>query len=168
MCCGKICSAASATRAEGTLCCICQWLDSNHYQWMRFPQEGQNQRCLMGLWPMNQRWIMSPCPKKAQQSHSRIKTMLTVFFYWEGVVPPGQTINKEYYYLNVICQLRCNTTKLATAIGNWWLAASSWKGAQLMHHVSCGVFWKNLKLSRRLSPSTVQIWCPVTSGFFQN
>ena len=39
----------------------------------------------------------SPCPKKVQQSCSKIKTMLTVFFDWEGVVyhkyaTPGQTI----------------------------------------------------------------------------
>ena len=42
-----------------------------------------------------------PHPKKAQQSHSKIKTTLTVFFDWEGAVHheyalPGQTINKEY------------------------------------------------------------------------
>ena len=48
----------------------------------------------------------SPCPKKAQQSHSKIKTI----FHWEGVVhhkyaPPGQTITKEFY-LSVRCQLR--------------------------------------------------------------
>ena len=40
----------------------------------------------------------SPCPKKAQPSFSKIKTMFTVFFEWEGAVhheytPPGQTIN---------------------------------------------------------------------------
>ena len=44
----------------------------------------------------------SPRLMKAWQSHSKIKTMLTVFFDWEGVVhheytPPGQTVNKEYY-----------------------------------------------------------------------
>ena len=48
----------------------------------------------------------SPQPKKAQQSYSKIKTMLTMFFDWGSVVhheytPPGQTINKEYY-LNVL------------------------------------------------------------------
>ena len=53
---------------------------------------------------------VSPHPKKVQQSSSKIKTMLTVFFDWEGVVhhkytPPGQTINKEYY-LNVLRLLR--------------------------------------------------------------
>ena len=51
-----------------------------------------------------------PGLKKAWQSHSKIKTMLTVFFDWEGVVhheyaPPGQTINKEPY-LNVLYWLR--------------------------------------------------------------
>ena len=38
-----------------------------------------------------------PCPKKVKQSCSKIKTILTVFFDWEGVVHheyalPGQTI----------------------------------------------------------------------------
>ena len=44
----------------------------------------------------------SPCLKKVWQIHSKIKTMLTVFFDWEGVVhheytSSGQTINKRYY-----------------------------------------------------------------------
>ena len=52
----------------------------------------------------------SPCPKKIWQSCSKIKTTLTAFFDWEDAVhqeytPPGQTINKEYYF-NVLCQLR--------------------------------------------------------------
>ena len=43
------------------------------------------------------------------QNHGKIKTMLTVFFGWEGVVhheytPPGQTIKE--YYLNVLHWLR--------------------------------------------------------------
>ena len=43
----------------------------------------------------------SACLKKAQQSLSKTKTMVTVFFDWDGVVhhehaPPGQIINKEY------------------------------------------------------------------------
>ena len=52
----------------------------------------------------------SPRPKKVQQSCSKVKTMLTVLFDWEGVVhheyiPSGQTINKEYY-LHVLHRLR--------------------------------------------------------------
>ena len=52
----------------------------------------------------------SSCPKEVQQSLIKVKTMLTMFFDWEGVVhhnyaPPGQTLNKEYY-LNVLHQLR--------------------------------------------------------------
>ncbi|XP_069330150.1 histone-lysine N-methyltransferase SETMAR-like [Eulemur rufifrons] len=52
----------------------------------------------------------SPRQKKAWRDHSKIKTMLTGFFDWEGVVhhkyaPPGQTINKEYY-LSVLRRLR--------------------------------------------------------------
>ena len=42
----------------------------------------------------------SPCLNKVQQSSNEIKTMLTVFFDWEGIVhheyaPPDQTINKD-------------------------------------------------------------------------
>ena len=72
----------------------------------------------MGLWlwsrkegpviPMEGAWFS--VPKKARQSCSKIKTMLTVFFDWKVSVhpeytSPWQTINKEYY-LNVLCQLR--------------------------------------------------------------
>ena len=54
--------------------------------------------------------------------------MLTVFFDWEGVVhheytPPGQTINKEYYF-NVLPRLReAIEGKLAQlwATGDWQL-----------------------------------------------
>ena len=52
----------------------------------------------------------SPHLKKAWQSHSKIKTMLPMFYDWEDIVhhkytPPVQTINKEYY-LNVLHWLR--------------------------------------------------------------
>ena len=48
----------------------------------------------------------SPSLKMVLQSQRKIKTLLTVFFDWEGVVhheyaPPSQTINKEHY-LNVL------------------------------------------------------------------
>lgn len=49
-------------------------------------------------------WRLSgePKPKKARQSKSKVKVMLTVFFDYEGVVhheflPEGQSVNKEYY-----------------------------------------------------------------------
>ena len=49
----------------------------------------------------------SLCPKKAQQWHIKIKTMLTVFFDLEGIIhhkyaPPGQTINKKHYSMSFI------------------------------------------------------------------
>ena len=58
-----------------------------------------------GKWRMG-RAVESNGGKFGQLSCSKIKTMLTVFFDWEGVVhheyfPPGQTINKEYF-LNVL------------------------------------------------------------------
>ena len=53
----------------------------------------------------------------------------------------------------------------AAAMGNWWLAASS-----RQRTCSCIMqrfFLWNLKSPRWLSPTTAQIWCPVTSGFSQ-
>jgi len=52
----------------------------------------------------------SPRPKKARQSRSNVKVMLTVFSDHEGVVhheyaPPGQTITKDYY-IEVLHRLR--------------------------------------------------------------
>ena len=66
--------------------------------------------------------------RSPSKNHSKIKTMLTVFFDWESVVhhkyvPPGQTINKEYD-LSVLHWLR-DIMKMATATGNCWFAASS-------------------------------------------
>lgn len=51
-----------------------------------------------------------PKPKKPRQSRSKIEVMLTVFFDYRCVVhyeflPPGQTVNKEYY-LSVMRRLR--------------------------------------------------------------
>lgn len=51
-------------------------------------------------------------PKKPRQSRSKIKVLLTVFFDCRGVVhseflPPGQTVNKEYY-VSVLKRLREN------------------------------------------------------------
>ena len=40
----------------------------------------------------------------------------------------------------------------AAAMGNWWLAASSWQHAHSC--ISCRVFWQNIKLPRLLSPRT--------------
>ena len=49
----------------------------------------------------------SLCLKEAWQSCSKIKTMLTVFFDFEGVVhheytPAGPTINKQYHLMFVL------------------------------------------------------------------
>ena len=37
----------------------------------------------------------------------------------------------------------------------------------LMHHISCRVFWQNIKSPSWLSPPIAQIWCPGTFGFFK-
>ncbi|GFW64306.1 mariner Mos1 transposase [Trichonephila clavipes] len=56
------------------------------------------------------KFLSEPRPKKARQSRSNIKSMLIVFFYYEGIVHreyahTGQTINKEYY-VEVLKRLR--------------------------------------------------------------
>ena len=38
----------------------------------------------------------------------------------------------------------------------------------LVHHIPCRVFWWNIKSPRWLSPTTAQIWHPVTSCFSQS
>ena len=44
-------------------------------------------------------------------------------------------------------------TQKAAAMGNWWLAASSWQcPCPLMHHISCRDFWWDIKSPRWLSP----------------
>ena len=168
---GKICSVASATRAEGTLCCSCWWLDSNCYQWTRFPQEAHNQRWIMGLrlWSRNKGTVIpmelpgSPRLKKAWQICSKTKTMLTVFFDWEGVAhheytPPGQTINKKYY-LNVLHHLRL------WAAGDWQLHHNN-----VPTHASCLVqrFLVKHQITQVTQAPTAQIWCPAISGFSTN
>ena len=68
--------------------------------------------------------------KRARQSRSKIKVMMTVFFDFRGVVhyeflPPGQSVNKKYY-LSVIRRLR-QATRLR--MPELW-ANNSW----FLHH----------------------------------
>ena len=57
-------------------------------------------------------------------------------------------INLEYSSTETIWMIQ-----KAAAMGNWWLAASSWQTTcPLMHHVSCRVFLWNIKSHRWLSP----------------
>ena len=51
----------------------------------------------------------------------------------------------------------------AAAISNWWLAA--WSRQHTWYQILCRDFWWNIKLPKWLSPSTAQIWRPVTSDF---
>ena len=52
----------------------------------------------------------------------------------------------------------------ATAMGNWWLAASSWHHAHSCITSGANFFLWNIKA---LGPTTAQIWHPVTSAFPQ-
>ena len=70
----------------------------------------------------------SPRPKKAWQSRSNVKVMLTVFSDHEGVVhreyaPPGQTVTKDYY-IEVLRRLRDSVRRKRQqlwASGDWHL-----------------------------------------------
>lgn len=70
----------------------------------------------------------SPRPKKARQSRSKTKVLLTVFFDSDGVVhheyaPPGQTVNTDYY-LRVLRNLRDAVRRKRPekwSTGNWEL-----------------------------------------------
>ena len=69
-------------------------------------------------------------PKKPRQSRSKIKVMLTVFFDYRGVVhyeflPPGQTVNKEYY----LSVMRCLREAIRLKRPELW-ADNSW----FLHH----------------------------------
>ncbi|XKL68112.1 hypothetical protein PGB90_003603 [Kerria lacca] len=71
----------------------------------------------------------SPRAKKAQQSRSNVKAMLTVFFDCEGVVhqeyaPQRRTVNKKYY-LGILKRLRDAVKRKKTKfLEEWRLAAS--------------------------------------------
>lgn len=58
--------------------------------------------------------------KKARQVPSNVKVLLTVFFYYNGIVyheflPLVDTVNKEYY-IAVMCHLRESIRKKSTRI----------------------------------------------------
>ena len=67
--------------------------------------------CDLGTKAQLSQWKSPGSPRlKVWQSGSKIETMLTVFFDWEGVVhqqytPPGKTINREYH-VSVLGRLR--------------------------------------------------------------
>ena len=102
MCCGKVHSTASAMRAKETT--------TNEPDFLR-KFITVDESWVYGYDPetkaQSSQWKSpgAPHPKKVQQSNTKIKRMLTMFFDWESDVhheytPPGQTINKEYY-LNI-------------------------------------------------------------------
>jgi len=70
----------------------------------------------------------SPRPKKARQVRSNVKTMLICFFDVRGIVhkefvPPGQTVNQEFY-LGVLRRLRENVRRKRPDLwrsGDWFL-----------------------------------------------
>ena len=57
-------------------------------------------------------------------------------------------------------------TQKAAAVGNWWLAASSWRHTRPCIMSRAEFFWWNIKSPRWLSPPAAHIWCPETSGIF--
>ena len=90
-CGGKIHSMSSVTRAEGTLCCSYYWLDSNHYQWTRFPQEGHKAQWSQWKSPG------SPRPKKLwqklQQDQDHVNCVLGLGRYYPSWAWPSRSNN---------------------------------------------------------------------------
>ena len=173
---------ASATRAEGTSCYSCSWLDLNCYQWTRFPQ-GHNWRWIMGLqlWsgnkgpvvpiiPMEVAWFSTPEERvaKSQQDQDHVNCV----FDWEGVVHhkyalPGQAVNKGYH-LKVLHWLRDAIRQKRPqlwASGHWQLHHGN--APTHASHLVQSFCW-NIKSPKWLSPLTTQIWHPVVPGFSQN
>jgi len=98
----------------------------------------------------------SPRPKKARQSRSKVKTMLTVFFDYEGVVhhefaPRGQTINKEYY-VKVLSRLRDAVRRKRPQL---WTS-----GDWLLHHDNAPAHSSNLVQQYLTKHQVVQLRQP--------
>ena len=73
--------------------------------------------------------------------------------------------------LKFCVKLKCSSMETIWMMPQLW-ATGDWQ----LHHdnasnsciTSCAVFWWNIKSPRWLSPTTAQVWHPVTSGFSQN
>ena len=111
----------------------------------------------------------SPHQEKAQQSCSKIKTMLTVFLIarccpsWVCPSRPKQLIRTttSVFFIGQEMQYDENGRSYGQLVIGSFITTMH----PLMHHVSCRVFWWNMKSPRWLSFSEAQIWCPATSGF---
>ena len=101
---------------------------------------------------------------KSKQDHDRVNCV-----FWLGMCCPSQVCpskpNNKEYYLNVLCWLRGNNKK-----PQLWAT-----GDRQVHHDNVPSHASHLmqsflakhQITRWLSPSTAQIWCPATSVFSQ-
>ena len=102
------------------------------------------------------------------------ETPLSEHAYDEAVTfkmtePVEQQICIKFYI-----KFECSSTETiqviqkATAMGNWWLAASSQQraGSGIMPLVKS--FSGKTQITQVIQPPMAQIWCPVTSGFSPN
>ena len=114
----------------------------------------------------------SPRPKKARQTPSKMKVMLTVFFDIRGIVrheyaPEGQTVTKEYYQ-DVLRRLRDAVRRKRP---DMW-TAKNWQ----LHHDNAPAHSSHLIqhfLTKHGIPvfailPTLQTWLVATYGYFQN
>jgi len=134
--CHKVCSPPAHTGPKNTHLTLCQELK---YQFESDPDflskviTGDKSWCY-GYDPetkqASSQWKTptSPRPKKARQMRSNVKMMLIVFFNVRGIVhwefvPPGQTVNQEFY-LEVLRRLRENVRRKHPELwrlGDWFL-----------------------------------------------
>ena len=97
---------------------------------------------------------------KAQQIHSKIETVLTVFLNWESVsimsmpLQPKQIIKSTTSIFFISWE-----TQYATAMGNWWLATSPWQASSCIMSYAEIFLW-NVKSPKWLSPDLVpwNVW----------
>ena len=79
---------------------------------------------------------------KSKQDHDRVNCV-----FWLGMCCPSQVCpskpNNKEYYLNVLCWLR-DITK-SHSYGQQVIGRFIMTMCPLMHHISCRVFWQNIK-----------------------
>ena len=112
---------------------------------------------------------ISPCPKKARMSKSKIKTTLICFFDSQGVVhkefvPPGQTVKKQYYH-ELLERLRKRVHRVRPDCEH--LDAASQQCCLSHCHLRERIFGQKLFQWFR-GHHTHLIWVRVTSSFSQN
>ena len=110
--------------------------------------------------------------KQVWQSCSKIKTILTVCFDWEGDVPHSTPLQAKQFIRSTssifLVGWEMQHDESSRSYGQLVIGSFITSIRPHMHHVLCRVFWQNIKSPRWLKPPIAQIRCSVTSSFSQN